>query len=111
MTAKVYDKKCAGPATHAIVIGVGHYPYLRGGKGKTKFANAGGLDQLKSPPESARSIARWLIEDYQHPTKPLGTVSLLISDVKSQTFEFEIGGNGKKTQADVPVADMDNVSK
>src|SRR5439155_7705640 len=65
--------------------------------------------QLKSPTESARAIARWLIDNYRHNAKPLRTVSLLVSDVKSQVFEFASGG--KKTKVEVPVADMANVTK
>jgi hypothetical protein len=77
MGATVYSRRFNGAATHAIVIGVGHYPHLPGGKGRPKFRAHGGMGQLKSPPESARVIARWLIENYAHPDKPLATVSLL----------------------------------
>jgi hypothetical protein len=109
MNATVYKKLVKGPATHAIVIGVGSYPYLKGGKGKPKFENAGSMGQLKSPPESARVIARWLIEHYQHPDKPLASVALLLSDAKSQSFEFLSGG--KKSKVKVPLAVMAEVSE
>ena len=109
MDATVYTKKTNGPATHAIVIGVGHYPHLPGGKSKVKFKGEPGLEQLKSPPESARAIASWLIEQYRHPTKPLGSVALLLSDASSQKFSFTAGG--KKKTVTVPLAVMPEVKK
>ena len=30
----IYNKKFSGPATHALVIGVGHYNHLPGGGGQ-----------------------------------------------------------------------------
>ena len=109
MGATVFSKKINGAATHAIVIGVGHYPHLPGGKGKPKFKNHGGIGQLKSPPESARAIARWLIENYNHPQKPLASLSLLLSDKKSQDFEFSTRNGTKKVT--VPNANMREVDK
>jgi len=88
MDATVYEnKKIKGPATHAIVIGVGHYRHLPGGKGK-KAANTWGLRQLSSPPHSARAIARWLIEEFEHPTKPLASVSMLVADPSDAKFSY-----------------------
>jgi len=107
--ATVYSKKVNGPATHAIVIGVGHYPHLPGVKGKPKLANPGGMGQLKSPPVSARAIARWLIEEYRHPAKPLATVSLLLSDAQGRKFEFQSAG--KKTNAQAAPATMAEVQE
>lgn len=97
MEAKVYKKKVNGPATHAIVIGVGHYPHLPGG-GKKKFPYAGGMGQLKSPPASARALARWLIEEYKHPAKPLASLSLLLSDSASSAFTYGPPGKEKSVQ-------------
>jgi hypothetical protein len=109
MSAIVYESKVKGPATYAIVIGVGHYPHLRGGKSKPKFNDESALGQLKSPPASARQIARWLIEKYDHSSKPLASVALLLSDVKDQTFTFSSGGKSKR--ATVPVANMSEVKE
>lgn len=97
MSAIVYQKKVNGPATHAIVIGVGHYPHLPGG-GKKQFANAAGMGQLKSPPQSARAIGRWLIESYNHPDKPLASLSLLLSDSKDSKFKYKLKGKEKSVQ-------------
>jgi hypothetical protein len=106
MDAIVYKKKVVGPATHAIVIGVGHYKHLPGGAGK-KFSNPGGMGQLKSPPESARAIARWLVEEYSHPDKPLASLSLLISDKAGSKFTYR--ANGAETTVQVPPAEMADV--
>jgi Caspase domain len=88
MDATVYENsKIKGAATHAIVIGVGHYRHLPGGKGK-KAPNTWGLRQLSSPPHSARAIASWLIEEFDHPTKPLASVSLLVADSADSKFSY-----------------------
>lgn len=86
MNAQVFKKRINGAATHAIVIGVGHYLDLPGGKSRKKFAGAGGMRQLKSPPQSAKAMAGWLIEEYKHPKKRLGSVSLLVSEPKQSQF-------------------------
>jgi len=91
MNPFVYSRRTRAPSTHALVIGVGDYPHLKNGSAKTKFANAGGMGQLKSPPHSARSIAQWLIEDYRHPVKPLASLSLLISEPGDTAFTYRLG--------------------
>src|SRR5437867_1912389 len=78
----------AKPGTHALVIGVGRYPWLVGGKGKPTFAENDGMAQLTSPPASARAFATWLLESYENPQSPLASVDLLLSDSKSQTFKM-----------------------
>lgn len=103
MDATVYSKKVKGAATHALVIGVGSYLHLPGGQGK-KLPNSWGMRQLSSPPASARAVARWLIENYQHSSKALATVSLLLSDAKSQEFSY-LDGKAEKTWK-APLANM-----
>jgi len=73
-------------ATHAIVIGVGDYPNLRRGSSKQKTDDHEGMGQLTSPPISAREFASWLIESFEHPEKPLASVSLLLSERKPKPF-------------------------
>jgi hypothetical protein len=67
------------PATHAIVIGVGDYPHLNGGT-STLTTLDGGLNQLSSPPESAREVVTWLLDKFTNVDKPLASLSLLISE-------------------------------
>ena len=81
----VFNRDQAGASTHALIIGVGHYPHLPGG-GKKVFENHEGMRQLTSPPYSARKIAEWLITRFANPEKPLATVSLLISEQQAQPF-------------------------
>ena len=107
MIDPVFSTKVNGAATHALVIGVGHYPHLPGGGGK-QYPNPEGMGQLKSPPQSARAFARWLIEEYECPERPLASVTMLIAEKTAAKFEFN--GNGKKKSVSVPDATMANVS-
>lgn len=68
-----------GPSTHAIVIGVGSYPWLLNGAKLGDRALAEGMGQLASPPRSARAFADWLW-GHRDPSAPLGTAELLISE-------------------------------
>jgi Caspase domain len=81
--ALILDRPIQGPATHALVIGVGGYDYLPGGSSDRKMPRAtrfGNIGQLTSPPRSARAFARFLttsrVDDW---AAPLSTVDLLIS--------------------------------
>lgn len=80
----IYEKKelldSGKPTAHAIVIGVGAYHYLTGGRSSRITKLHGGLGQLSSPPESARAITTWLLDEFNNPHKQLATISLLISD-------------------------------
>lgn len=106
MPGLIHQRSLKGPATHAIVIAVGEYPHLPGGKAKVKFANAHGMRQLTSPPHSGRAIARWLLEEYRHPSKPLASLSLLISDPAGADFTYNSDGKSK-TVACAPANMMD----
>jgi hypothetical protein len=72
---------------HALVIGVGEYPWLDGGT-QTRFAHFEGMGQLSSPPESARAFADWLLSPtgYHNPASPLASLDLLISDSGTDQF-------------------------
>jgi len=73
----IHEAGQRGPATHALVIGVGGYKHLAGGEepGEQNL----GLGQLTSPALSARAIADWLLHEFDNTKAPLGTVELLIS--------------------------------
>jgi hypothetical protein len=86
----ICEEEIAGPATHAIVIGVGAYVHLPGGDGEA-FPDHGGLGQLTSPPHSARAFATWLLRDYTNPGKPLASLDLLVSDSESSQFTLPNG--------------------
>lgn len=87
MLPTVYLNAQPGPVTRALVIGVGHYPSLPGGGGR-QMTKPEGLRQLQSPPVSARAFARWLIENYHSPSRPLASVQLLISEAAPQDFAY-----------------------
>ena len=45
------------------------------------------MEQLTSPPISARLFASWLMsEDFRHPAKPLASVALLLSEAAPAPF-------------------------
>jgi caspase domain-containing protein len=101
----VEERPVRGPATHAVVIGVGRYPHLPGGGSATRVKKPEGMGQLTSPPLSARAFATWLIEKYNYPDKPLADVALVASGGGPASFR------NPRTGADVAVepATMDNI--
>ncbi len=92
------------PGTHALVIGIGRYPWLVGGKSKPRFALNDGMSQLTSPPASARAIAAWLLDSFDNPNAPLASLDLLLSDEEQK---FEDSGRA----VEVEPATFENVSK
>ncbi|QJP18222.1 caspase family protein [Stenotrophomonas maltophilia] len=91
MPEPVFHRPVIGAATRALVIGVGHYPSLPGGDGH-QMKKPEGLQQLQSPPVSAREFARWLIANYQSVDRPLATVQLHISEKDPTPFIYEVDG-------------------
>lgn len=77
-----------GPGTHALVVGVGHYPHLPGGGGTPVRANTG-LLQLPGAAESARAMANWLVGAHGPRLKSL---SLLLSERSPSEFTYGDGG-------------------
>jgi len=84
------DPKAVG--THALIIGVGEYPSLLGGKGPL-LKKTMGLKQLSSPPVSAQTLASWFlghegpsqaVVGFRNPEAPLATIEMLLSP--SQTY-------------------------
>lgn len=86
MTLVFEDADLAGPATHALVIGVGDYPFLPGGSGGHRTPHDDGMRQLSSPPVSARRVVDWLIESFDNPDRPLATVELLLADAADDGY-------------------------
>jgi hypothetical protein len=82
----VHRETVSGPATHAIVIGVGSYPYLSPSVAADPNEHSSlpvirkTLEPLSSPPRSATMFADWLVSHYTSADKPLATVSLLVSE-------------------------------
>ncbi|MFC1713682.1 caspase family protein [Candidatus Poribacteria bacterium] len=97
----------ASAVTHALIIGVGDYPYLQGGSADSPTPMHGGMGQLSSPPLSARQIATWLMEDFSNPGKPLATVSMLISEQNPMPFSPP----GSQAHIDIRSATLSNVEE
>jgi hypothetical protein len=96
----------AGSATHALVIGVGDYPHLNGGS-NARTEHHDGMEQLTSPPISARLFASWLMsKNFHNPTKPLASVSLLLSEAVPAPF---VDPRNPASKFDVALADSANV--
>jgi hypothetical protein len=83
--ALVHCVQSNAPATHVIVIGIGHYDHLPGG-GKTPTQQHLNLLQLSSPPISARKVAAWFIEKFECSERPLASVSLILSEREQAKF-------------------------
>jgi hypothetical protein len=88
-----------GPKTHALIIGVGYYHHLPGGDGETTKDHMD-LEQLSSPPMSARAFAKWVCEELDNPSAPLGSVELLTSP--SSNFLLPNGGERCTKRATMP---------
>jgi hypothetical protein len=75
----------AGQAgTHVLAIGVGKYPHLLNGTAKLA-ANPMGLEQLESPPVSAKALIDWFLSPvagagvFENPDVPLASIEGLAS--------------------------------
>jgi len=80
----VVERGVDEPAMHALVIGVGRYPYCAEGRGGL----AEQFSDVSSPVVSALKVARWLVaEQGEDEIAPLGSVELLVSDTGEQRFE------------------------
>ncbi|WLQ16660.1 caspase family protein [Hahella aquimaris] len=86
------------PGTHALIIGVGNYKYLRGGPEEYDSAVHMGLSVLRSPPISAMEIAHWILKKegdvytgLSNPRAPLTTVEILVTSVQRE--EIIVDGN------------------
>ncbi|MET7851997.1 caspase family protein [Streptomyces avermitilis] len=97
------DENAGPPSTHGLVVGVGKYPHLDGGE--APVADADGMRQLSSPPLSARAFASWLLAEYRDPRRPLGSVSLLLSEEQPAPFV----NPRTRTAHEVEVATIDNI--
>ncbi|WP_339430486.1 caspase family protein [Pseudomonas sp. EA_65y_Pfl2_P78] len=69
-----------GPGTHVFIIGVGDYPYLKDGSGRTSPDHRE-MGQLTSPPVSAMAMLNWVDTTLYNPDAPLKSIEVLISQV------------------------------
>ena len=78
MAAIIRGDAGGGPVTHALVVGVSHYPFLAPDSG-TKASREYGLEDLSSAARSASEVAAWLLDEYRNPDAPLASLELLLS--------------------------------
>jgi hypothetical protein len=90
------------PRLHAFVIGVGDYPHLNGGTG-TLAQDPLGLSQVTTPCHTVPKIVDWLLNKYNNPACPLGSVEVLVSP------GAPVGGQAPAVVADS--ATMANIEK
>lgn len=69
----------SGSGAHALVVGVGEYPWLLGGSELPTFTDHEGMGQLTAAPLSALAFAKWLSKEYRSGTCPLRSIELLVS--------------------------------
>jgi len=73
-------QEVTGPGLHALIIGVSDYAFL---PGPNQFPQRGivtlGLTKVNIPATSAFRVARWLRDNYWHPTTKVKTIRLLLS--------------------------------
>lgn len=86
------------PGTHVLIIGVGKYAFGRGTGAKTVGED---LRQLTSPPISARAIADWFLRSFKNQSKPLVSVSLLISEDRAKAYPLPHGGQFQPPRANL----------
>lgn len=80
------------PQTHLFIIGVGGYPYLKGGTLENQNLDcAKKLGQLTSPPLSAKALYETVINLHNQDAwiKALGSIELLISPVDADPLMIE----------------------
>jgi hypothetical protein len=76
----VVDTRSKQAATHVVLIGVGDYPYLKGGAQRRRlFEHHENMGQLRSPPHSVIALANWFASHLANPDRPLGSLEVLVS--------------------------------
>lgn len=100
-----YNKEIEKPKTHILLIGVGGYPYLKGGYHATSQTHytAKSLGQLSSPPVSIEAFYQTAIKfnDQKSWIKPLGSIEILVSVAPEGTSVFK--------EMDVESATLENI--
>jgi hypothetical protein len=74
-----------GPGTHALVVGVSHYPHLSGPE-TSPFGEQFGLEDLTSAARSASEVVAWLLNEYHNPAAPLTSLRVALSPADGETY-------------------------
>lgn len=100
--SKAADVELAQPRLHAFVIGVANYPHMKGGAGAPALTPLG-LGQVTTPLWTSLAIVNWLMTDYTHPDKSLGSIEFVASAGPADVVELN------KAYAGVEPATMVNI--
>ncbi|QSX74009.1 caspase family protein [Lysobacter arenosi] len=77
----IFDDQSTDLGTHALLIGVGDYPYLKGGSAPAQlFVHHMEMGQLSSPPISVQEMASWLsdpVSGMLNTARPLRSLEVL----------------------------------
>lgn len=65
-------------AVHVLIVAVGEYPHLKGGKGPP-FEDPADMAQLDSPPFTSYQLCEWMRKEFNPYQSVLGTVDVLCS--------------------------------
>lgn len=84
----VYLRDVQEVGTHVLIVGVGSYPYLKGGASADPESKPTNMGQLTSASVSAKAVLDWFLRPlnepdwkvgFHNPAAPLGSVEALIS--------------------------------
>ncbi len=108
----IYKRESAAAQTHALIIGVGSFPHLKG-------QNAGLMEKLRniedvtSPPANARAMTDWMIKAADRLVPEPGSIELLISETDHSDATYPVGPHTPAGRQDDKVerATGDNISR
>lgn len=106
MTTILDNPYVGTPQTHVFIVGIGTYHYLPGGNHHRHNYVGPDLDQLTSPPVSARAFADWFLSEFNNPTNALGIVELLLSESQSQPQSYK---SPKNKDFNIEIAEINNI--
>ena len=103
------DNGSNDPHTHALIIGVGGYPYLPDGKSPNPnvITYFGELTQLTSASRTAARFGEWVVGSANRWDVPLGSADLLISPVSGDNFILP----DKHDRSKLDIPSCENVQK
>lgn len=79
--ALVFEKPHDGPGTHVLLLGIGAYDFLLGGKLASADV-AQGMKQVPAAARSAEAMADFFLNEFSNPERPLASLALVVSDAE-----------------------------
>lgn len=96
-----------GPGTHVLIIGIGTYDYLVGGRLENREV-AAGMRQLPAAVRSARAAADWFLEMFADDRRPLASLALVLSEATTARYSH---GEANLPEHDLPNGDIEGVAE